>query len=106
MKIESSIPFQVARAYGLGSAAPKPSLARIGEAASRISVGVGSDRAVSRPMSDAAQPLVAGQVKGDLNLDRPSMPVSTGVFSMYTRAADRVEAATAIAAGRMVDVKA
>lgn len=57
----------------------------------------------------AANPLVAGRVAKSADplapLDQPtSAPVAArSAFALYTRAADRVEVATAVAIGRTID---
>lgn len=85
MRIDSALPFHIARAYGNPVAAVRPPV----------------------PVAAPSQGLVAGRVGGGLDLEQSSMPLTvSGAFSMYTRAADKIEAATAVAAGRIIDVQA
>jgi hypothetical protein len=85
-------PMHIARAYGVSHAA-RPSFS-----------------SAAAPSSQSAQGLVAGNVTEPVNFDatpaaRSSSALSPGVFQMYTRAADRIEAAVAIQIGRTIDVK-
>lgn len=53
-----------------------------------------------------AQSLVAGHVRGSVEFDGVSVPRSNPAsLNLYTRAADRIEAATAVQIGRTIDVK-
>ncbi len=85
MQIPGSLPLHVARAYGAPSPAAQSSL---------------------KFTPPAASPLVASRVSAPLDLDRASIPASTGAFSLYTRAADKIEVATALVAGRNIDLTA
>ncbi len=58
-----------------------------------------------RPPSVTGTP-VAARVHVMPEFDGGSIPVKPGAFSMYTRAADRVEAAIQTQLGRTVDVQA
>ncbi len=58
-----------------------------------------------RPPSVTGTP-VAARVHVMPEFDGGSVPVKPGAFSMYTRAADRVEAAIQTQLGRTVDVQA
>jgi hypothetical protein len=82
MRIDGALPFHVARAYAPAIGGAKPGVAQ------------------------NSNPLVANRVSAPLDLDRPSVPAPAGSLSLYTRAADRIEAATALFAGRQIDVKA
>ena len=54
-----------------------------------------------------AQTLVAGRVNGPVEFDGVSVPRShPAALSLYSRAADRIEAATAVHIGRTIDIKA
>ena len=78
-------PMHIARAYGVQPTAP---LAQ----------------------TQAARQLVAGNVSQAVSFDAAQAVRSAGspspaVFQMYTRAADRVEAAVGVQIGRSIDVK-
>src|SRR5688572_17434052 len=87
----SPITPHIARAYGL---AP---LARPAE----------SMPAAVNKLPANAQTLVAGRVSGPVEFDGVSVPRSNpAALSLYSRAADRIEAATALQIGRTIDIKA
>lgn len=82
----------IAQAYGMRTASAVPQ-GRVAQAES----------------SGAAGQLVAGNVSNPVNFDAAPAARSNAlnpapVFQMYTRAADRIEAATAIQIGRSIDV--
>jgi hypothetical protein len=88
------IPPHVARAYGVPNAKPFALPAATAPASP------------AAPATSPAQSLVAGQVRGPIEFDGTSVPrPAAGVFHMYTRAADKIEAATAIQIGRTLDIK-
>jgi hypothetical protein len=103
MRIDTSVPMHVARAYGLKlmrppveakapagveGAAPATPVAKV-EAAPKVSQ------------------LVAGQVAGPVDFNAAPKPVGAAeVLQLYTRSADRVEAAVAVQIGRQIDLKA
>ena len=87
MLINGSIPIHVARAYGVKPpAAPIPA---VPAAAARPAEGVSSLVAgrVARPVDFAAEPAPPGHA-----------------YQLYTRAADKIEAAVAVTIGRAIDV--
>jgi hypothetical protein len=123
MRINGSgnlLPPNIARAYGVqGAAAARPAaqavaptasgaLAQISPAspsinAGPINAGLGVNTA---PGATGPQALVAGQVPGPITFDGVSVPRSgAGGFHMYTRAADKIEAAIAVQVGRTLDIK-
>lgn len=54
----------------------------------------------------AAQSLVAGRAPGPITFDGVSIPrTNPGVLHLYTRAADKIEAATAVQIGRTLDIR-
>lgn len=88
-------PLQVAKAYGLNP--PRP-----------------AELKLAQPAGSTAAPfekLVGGTVQGPVNFDSPQAITAaraaheTTVLPMYTRAADRVEAAVAVQLGRTIDLK-
>jgi hypothetical protein len=97
------IPPHVARAYGVPNAKPfalPAATASVSPAAPATSLDQAS---TAKP---ATQSLVAGQVRGPIEFDGTSVPrPAAGVFHMYTRAADKIEAATAVQIGRTLDIK-
>ncbi len=113
-----SIPFHVAKAYGVTpSAAPRPAAARPAApvepatpAARTATVGPAS---TSR--SSQIDALIGGRVPGRVSFDGGSGVTNAAAsaraagptFSLplYTRAADRIEAATGVNLGRTLDVR-
>ncbi len=82
----SSIPLHVARAYGL-------------EVAQRAA-------AVKAVRTADHESLVAGRVPGQVSFlpDAASTDRSAGPYSLYNRAADKVEVAVAVQIGRTIDL--
>ena len=90
----SPITPHIARAYGLSQARPAMPVE-------------GGPAAAASKLPDNAHRLVAGRVSGPVEFDGVSVPRShPAALSLYSRAADRVEAATAIHIGRTIDIKA
>ncbi|MBC8201284.1 MAG: hypothetical protein H8E86_04490 [Planctomycetes bacterium] len=83
MNIEGPIPFSVAQAYGAHRAT------QVAKAA------------VASPV----QQLVAGQVSGKVTFDGIDVS-NVQPLQLYTRSADRIEAATRIATGQHLDIQA
>jgi hypothetical protein len=89
-------PGHVARAYGV---APNGA-ARATSAVNKLA-SCEPGRATS-----AVRSLVAGHVDGPVAFEGVSVPrPAGGVHHMYTRAADKIEAATGVHVGRILDVK-
>jgi hypothetical protein len=84
-------PFHIARAYQM--AAPRPA-ATVTTTAQPEAVRSGIDR------------LVAGVVPGRINFAGEAPAQNGGAIAMYRHPADRNTAATAVHAGRMVDMNA
>jgi len=94
------LPFQAAKAYGVPQ--PRPAT----DVAGMIRPTTRSD-AVN--LSPGVQNLVAGAVSQSASFDNPRPPsvaVPGHVLQMYTRAADKIEAAVAVQHGRTIDLKA
>jgi hypothetical protein len=90
MRIEgASIPFHVARAYGLQPRVNPPAVQPVSP--------------VPRVLGGEARKLVAGVVPGKINFAEGGA-VPTAGLSMYRHPADKNAAATGVGAGRMVDV--
>jgi len=104
MRIGSSIPFHIARAYGIqppgrsGPVQPQHPVAAIGGV--RDSAATGPAEGLSR--------LIGGSVTRGVDFDAASTHRSPAgpVLQLYTRAADRIEAATGVHVGRQLDVRA
>ena len=97
MQINGSIPIHVARAYGIKPpSTPVPPTSVPPMQAQPVA---------ARALSDAAQQLVGGTVGGavDFHATTPSSPA--GAFQLYTRAADKIEAAVNVELGRSIDVR-
>ena len=84
MRIDSAIPFHVAKAYGVKPLAPVAAVKN----------------------APVASSLVGGRVDKPVDFTGSS-PASTtpGVLQLYNRAADKVEAAIAVQIGRQLDVR-
>lgn len=86
------LPMHIAQAYGM-----------------RASSAVPQNRAAGKESAGATGQLVAGSVSEPVNFEatptaHDAAAIPAPVFQMYTRAADRIEAATAIQIGRSIDV--
>ena len=105
MQINGSIPMHVARAYGVKSAQPSklPAAAAPAQPTARLQAGdayAGAAEAQPNPKIDA---LVAGRVNQPINFAPAPAPQSESL-QLYTRAADRIEAGTAVQLGQSLDV--
>ncbi len=87
--VAPTIPFHLARAYGVRAPAPAAPIAPAEKAASTLS-----------PM--IAERLVAGVVPGRVDFDAPAGPDRS--FELYRHPADRNIAATGVGLGRVIDV--
>jgi hypothetical protein len=91
MQIPGPIPFHAAQAYG---ASPTRSVERVAPIEG-VAKTAGS--------STLADRLIAGRVAGAVDFDG-GVPASSESLPLYTRAADMVEAAVAVARGTVIDV--
>ena len=119
MQINGSIPFHVARAYGVQpTRAVTPSAATPSVSAPPTESGLTQTTSARAPdgrepsEGENIQRLVAARVDapvdfaGERTSSRlPGANAHTGAFPLYTRAADRIEAAVGIQIGRSIDVK-
>ena len=91
MTVSAALPLNVANAYGI---APRPPVAVA---------------PIAPPQASRAIDLVAGQVSGPGGLgsllDATLSPPASAMLQLYTRAADKVEAATSVNVGRLVDLE-
>src|SRR5262245_55100817 len=97
MRITPGMPSHIARAYGIAPTAPTR--------AARPSQDIVTQHADAYRPSAAAQKLVAGAVQQPVNFESATGPNAAQAFQMYTRAADRIEAAVRIELGRTVDLR-
>lgn len=101
MRIDQpSIPHHVAKAYGIGATAPVQQVRPV-EPARQI------DRPERAQRIDKTSRLVAGIVDGRVGFDRHGSPQpvrDTSSLAMYRHPADKNAAATAVHAGRSLDV--
>jgi len=117
MQVTGPIPFHAARAYGMSrpAGAATPPLANKAAATAspanlaHPSVSGATDTRAAAGIDTATAPvngrLIAGQVPGGVNFSG-AIPTQGTSLALYTRAADRVEAATAISIGRSLDLRA
>jgi hypothetical protein len=102
MRIGSSFPIHIARAYGVTPAKRAEPTAKIGAAAPVRQ----AERTEAHETSENVRQLVAGNVRGPVDFASASTPTSpAGPYQLYTRAADRIEAAVAVRIGSEIDVK-
>ena len=102
MRIGSSFPIHIARAYGVTPAKRAEPEAKIGAAAPVAR----AERAAAHETSENVRQLVSGKVSGPVDFASASTPTSpAGPYQLYTRAADKIEAAVAVRIGRAIDVK-
>ena len=105
IEIRPSIPFHVAQAYGVKPTRPATPTAPAAPTAPTKPV---APSAPTQPTagSEKIQQLVSGRVPGPVDFYSASTPTSpAGAYQLYTRAADRIEAATGIRLGSQLDVK-
>ncbi len=105
MQINGSIPMHIARAYGVKPAAtttPAPAPAPTPPAA-RVQQSDAYAPATAAQPNQRIEALVAGQVNQPIDF-APSPAPQSAVLQLYTRAADRIEAGTAVQLGRSLDV--
>ena len=105
MQIGGSFPIHIARAYGAGPIKPSGLTAPVTAIASPArheqtpNDAVQSGRSIDR--------LVGGQVNQGVNFDLTSTLVNPAgnALQLYTRAADKIEAATGVLLGRSLDIR-
>jgi hypothetical protein len=105
--IPPTIPFHVARAYGVR---PPAQISRAAEGDRRIDAGSqvsGASDGPAAKLPSAAQRLVGATVAGrvDFSGDRPAQVTGGPSLAMYTHPADKNAAATAVSLGRSLDVR-
>jgi hypothetical protein len=88
MRIQPSNPFHIARAYGLQARPVSP--VQPAQAGARVAAN--------------AQRLVGGMVAGKVDFSGTEPSPAAAAFQMYRHPADKNAAATAVDAGRVVDV--
>ena len=108
MEIGGPYPFRAAVAYQSMQSARQPNLTRTSpvQAPSVVApVRTSAPAQVSAP--NAIDRLVAGRVPGGMDFELASTsPVrQPSAFQLYTRDADRLEAATGVERGRIIDLK-
>ena len=103
MDIGGPYPFRVVGAYQ-----PADQVGHAGNSLPAVSVPAPSTRSAREASSLNIGRLVAARVPGGMEFDTSAMtPIrSSGAYQMYTRAADRLEAATGVQCGRVIDLKA
>jgi len=108
MEIQGSIPFHVAQAFGIRSVAPTINLAK--SHALTDSTHLNGDLASNAPAGVKRSPLidriVAATVHRPIEFDGAATVSPSASLQLYTRAADKVEAAVAVNVGRAIDVSA
>jgi hypothetical protein len=91
----------IARAYSVATARA----VALPQGASTAPIGAISPASTPNAIAGPTA-LVAGRVPGAVRFDGVSVPrPDMSVLNMYTRAADKIEAATAVHIGRTIDVK-
>jgi len=103
MRINGSIPIHIARAYGLP---PTKNVAPV-RPSDPIEKTGRADAPPTQRGPGNIEKLVAGKVPGAVDFASASTPTSpAGAYQLYTRAADKIEAAVAVQLGRNIDVTA
>ncbi len=102
----------IARAYGVppsrsaASITPASTIAPTSLTQATAPLAQIGPASAAQASNAAAQSLIAGRVPGAIEFDGVSVPrMNAGNFSLYTRAADKIEAATAVQIGRTIDIK-
>ena len=93
--IPASIPFHVAKAYGLVKTPP----VRAAQMSQRL------DANAQQPSANVRR-LVAGVVPGGIDFSGDQAQPTSGPLQMYTHPADRNAAATGVQSGRVLDIEA
>ena len=103
MKIGGPSPFRAMAAYQpAGRVAVQPGIRQSGAVAPSA-----APSPMNQAPTSAVQSLVAGRVPGGMDFDAASLIPNrpTNAFQLYTRVADRIEAATGVERGRVIDLK-
>lgn len=102
----------IARAYGVPQSRPAASITPASSTAPTSPPSATAPLAriggatAAQASKATAQSLIAGRVPGAIEFDGVSVPrMNPSNFSLYTRAADKIEAATAVQIGRTIDIK-
>lgn len=103
MRIGSSIPFHIAKAYGITSPTKPAQIMSITAPEPSPDVPAPSPAVIGSGLSQ----LVGGSVRESVDFDSASTPARPAgpTLQLYSRAADRVEAATGVQIGRGLDIK-
>jgi len=104
MHVSGPIPFHVARAYGQASAA-RPQFGAPADHEQATGTPAAPQLRAAQSAARISGPLIAGKVSGSVDFTG-AIPTAGHSHSLYNRAADRVEAATAITIGRSLDLRA
>jgi hypothetical protein len=106
MRIDSSLPMQIARAYGVTATRPA-SGARPAEQTSPVRAVRSVDAYEPTGRTTSISQLLAGKVSQAVDFDTSTLPRPGPAepFQLYTRAADKIEAAVAVQVGRALDVR-
>lgn len=105
MRIDSSLPMHIARAYGVQparpAAGPKPA-----EPTQPVQAAQPVDAYEPAGRTSPVSQLIAGKVSHAVDFDTSTLPrpEANEPFQLYTRAADKIEAAVAVQMGRSLDV--
>jgi hypothetical protein len=108
MEVSGAIPFHVTQAYGMPGVAPLVHAMRAGEAAGTASISrilpaappIGAERSM------ALSRIVAATVNRPMEFDGATTVSPHATLQLYTRAADKVEAAVSVNLGRAIDLSA
>lgn len=101
MRIDSSLPLHIARAYGVTPAKRSAPVAPTAAIAPAQPTG----QVAAEPPSENVQRLIAGRVRGPVDFASASTPASpAGAYQLYTRAADKIEATIAVRTGQAIDI--
>lgn len=106
MRIDRPIPFEAARAYGIGARRPGE-ISTAAPNADQSAATASHAQAHARTLPPNIARLIAGVVPGGIDFrEGDALPTDTGSIAMYSRAGERNAAATGVVAGRLIDVQA
>lgn len=105
MQIGGSFPIHIARAYGSAPIKPSGSAGLVKATASLTRLDQTSSSAVQPGRT--IDRLIGGHVNQSVNFNMTSTPANPAgnALQLYTRAADKIEAATGVLLGRSLDIR-
>lgn len=105
MRIDSSLPMHIAKAYGVTPNRPAAG-PKAADPPQLIQAVRPADAYEPADRTSPIDQLIAGNVSQAVDFDTSTLPRPNAAepFQLYTRAADKIEAAVAVQIGRALDV--